>query len=87
MESLGSLDVLINNVGAYPSTPIGELSMDQWRSVIAANLDSTFACLQQAARLMAKSDGAAIINIASISAHRPAAADLVNARTAALLAL
>lgn len=57
VESLGSLDVLINNVGAYPSTPIGELSMDQWRSVIAANLDSTFGCLQQAARLMAKSDG------------------------------
>jgi NAD(P)-dependent dehydrogenase (short-subunit alcohol dehydrogenase family) len=36
------VDVLINCAGIYPHTPFDELTFDEWRRVIATNLDSVF---------------------------------------------
>ena len=72
VASLGSLDVLINNAGAYPVAPLLDLPPDQWRDVIAANLDSVHYCTQAAAHVMRKRGGGAVVNIASIEALNPA---------------
>jgi 3-oxoacyl-[acyl-carrier protein] reductase len=68
----GPLHVLVNNAGTYPSSPLDEMTHVDWRSVVQANLDSTFLCTQAAARLMRAAGGGAVVNIASLSAHRPA---------------
>lgn len=41
---LTTLDVLVANAGAWPTAdePIWEMSLERWRDVIAANLDSVF---------------------------------------------
>jgi NAD(P)-dependent dehydrogenase (short-subunit alcohol dehydrogenase family) len=72
VKALGGLDVLVNNAGSYPVSPLLEMSEEQWDSVIAANLRSVHLCTQAAARQMMRQGGGAIINIASIEAENPA---------------
>jgi NAD(P)-dependent dehydrogenase (short-subunit alcohol dehydrogenase family) len=38
----GGLDILVNNAGVYPAKPIEQITYDEWRRVLAVNLDSVF---------------------------------------------
>src|SRR5580658_2494883 len=70
----GRLDLLFNNAGTgAPPKPLEELSYDEWRRVVDANLTGAFLCTQGAFRLMKAQDprGGRIINNGSISAHAP----------------
>jgi NAD(P)-dependent dehydrogenase (short-subunit alcohol dehydrogenase family) len=70
----GRLDLLFNNAGAgAPPTPLEELPLERWRTVIDTNLTGTFLCTQAAFRLMKEQTprGGRIINNGSISAAAP----------------
>jgi 3-oxoacyl-[acyl-carrier protein] reductase len=68
VEALGGLDVLVNNVGGMVRrVPIGDMSYAHWREVMELNLDTMF--LMTAALLPHLSDGARIINVASLAGH------------------
>jgi glucose 1-dehydrogenase/3-oxoacyl-[acyl-carrier protein] reductase len=68
----GQLDVLVNNAGTYPTSPLLELDPEEWDAVINSNLRSTFLCTQAAAQIMKNRMSGAIINIASIEGNFPA---------------
>jgi NAD(P)-dependent dehydrogenase (short-subunit alcohol dehydrogenase family) len=51
-EALGGLDVFVNNAGTGASTPFLDHGFDEWRSVLAVDLDGPFLCGQAAARRM-----------------------------------
>jgi NAD(P)-dependent dehydrogenase (short-subunit alcohol dehydrogenase family) len=51
-ETLGGLDVLVNNAGTGDSTPFLEVSLDTWRHVLETDLTGAFLCAQAAARRM-----------------------------------
>lgn len=64
----GRLDVLINNAGVTVRRSPYELSVEEWDRIIDTNLRSAFLCSREAAKLMRKTGGGAIVNIASTRA-------------------
>jgi hypothetical protein len=73
VRELGGVDVLINNAGIYPLSPLLEMPDEEWDAVVDANLRATFLCTQAVARHMRDTARrGAIVDIASIEAHHPA---------------
>jgi NAD(P)-dependent dehydrogenase (short-subunit alcohol dehydrogenase family) len=64
-ELLGGVDVLIANAGISIRRPVLEIEPEDWRRVLAVNLDGVFWCAQQAARRMVAGEGGAILMTAS----------------------
>lgn len=78
-DELGSLDIWVSNAGIYPATPLLELDDDEWRRVLAVNLDAAFAGAKEAARRMvAAGRGGVIVNISSTAAYRVAGPGFVH---------
>ena len=68
----GRLDVLVNNAGGAPSTDAATASPRFHDKILALNLSAPLVFAQAANRVMQEQGSGAIVNISSISAHRPA---------------
>jgi NAD(P)-dependent dehydrogenase (short-subunit alcohol dehydrogenase family) len=69
---LGRVVALVNNAGVAVFKPILETTLDEWRRVLAVNLDGPFICTQVFAPAMLRGGGA-VVNIASVSGVRASA--------------
>src|SRR3982750_3529468 len=68
VRSVGTVDILVNNAGGVVGQvgrPLEEVSDDDWRSVVDANLTSTFLCTRAVAPGMKKRGYGRIVNISS----------------------
>jgi NAD(P)-dependent dehydrogenase (short-subunit alcohol dehydrogenase family) len=71
-DRLGGVDVFVNNAGTGSSTPFTEQTWDEWRHVVATDLDGPFVCLQRAARRMVDAGrGGRLIAVTSVHEHQP----------------
>jgi meso-butanediol dehydrogenase/(S,S)-butanediol dehydrogenase/diacetyl reductase len=66
----GRIDALVNNAGIATFKPLGETTLDDWRKIMAVNLDGPFICTQACVPVMLRHGGGAVVNIASISGLR-----------------
>jgi NAD(P)-dependent dehydrogenase (short-subunit alcohol dehydrogenase family) len=72
LREFGGLHVLVNNAGIGLTKDLEDISLDEWRSVHAIDLDGVFlgcklAVAQMAKTVAATSLGGSIVNISSIS--------------------
>src|ERR1700678_3977221 len=64
----GKLDVFVSSAGVASVNPLVNMSLQEWRTVMAVDLDGVFLCTKHAGLAMAANGGGSIINIASIKA-------------------
>ena len=84
VNRFGRVDVLFNNAGINVSaTPVEELRLADWQSVVDTNLTGVFLCTREAVRVMKVQDpqGGRIINNGSVSATAPRPNSLVYTAT------
>jgi NAD(P)-dependent dehydrogenase (short-subunit alcohol dehydrogenase family) len=65
----GQLDVVVNNAGVPFGKPVADMSLGEWRRVLAVNLDGVFLGTKYA--IQAMQAGGTIINVASVSGIKP----------------
>ena len=76
-QELGTIDVLVNNVGAFLLKPLAETTFAEWTSIITSNLHTTFLCSKAALPGMRAQKWGRIINISFAPADKIASAKRV----------
>lgn len=72
VASFGALNVMVANAGILETTPLLELSVEQWDRSMAINLRGVFLCFTVSAKQMIKQGGGGkLIAACSISGYRP----------------
>jgi gluconate 5-dehydrogenase len=65
-QEVGPIDILVNNAGMQKRGPIVDYPEEDWRRILATNLDSVFFVSQSVARRMVPRKRGKIINICSV---------------------
>jgi 3(or 17)beta-hydroxysteroid dehydrogenase len=63
----GRLDILVNSAGVVLFKDIEQTTLDEWRALMAVNLDGTFLGCKQAVRVMKDRGGGSIVNMSSVA--------------------
>ena len=61
VEAFGRLDILVANAAIRPEASIDEVNFEDWRRVMALNLDSAFLLAKAALPALSRSDQAAVV--------------------------
>lgn len=63
----GPLDVLVANAGISFAKPVADMTLDEWRRVMAINLDGVFLGVKHGVRAMRRGRGGSIVIVGSAS--------------------
>ena len=69
-DELGTVDVLVNNVGAFAPEHWAEMDLDTWNLVLDTNLTGTYLCSKRALDGMRDQEWGRIVNVGYASAEQ-----------------
>lgn len=69
VQEFGRIDVMINNAGLMPLSPLEMLRLDDWNRTIDVNLKGTLHGIAAALPYMKEQKGGHMINVSSVSGH------------------
>lgn len=69
-DRFGSLDVLVNNAGVGPISPLDDLRVDEWDEMIDVNIKGVLYGIAAALPLFRAQGSGHVVNIASTAAYR-----------------
>ena len=87
VESFGTVDILVNNIGLASLGTVVDLSEEAWDRALDVNLRTAFLASKYAVPVMAAQGSGSIVNISSISALRGDGTIAYSAAKGALLAM
>ncbi|MGK9264487.1 SDR family oxidoreductase [Sinorhizobium numidicum] len=70
VETYGRIDVLINNAGVMPLSPLERLRVDEWDQMIDVNLKGVLYGIAAALPRMKEQKSGHIINLSSVAGHK-----------------
>ena len=73
LDRFGRIDALVNNAAVRPEQAFADLSIADWRHVLAVILDGAFLCSHACLPHLARAGGGSIVNIGGETGHRGAA--------------
>jgi NAD(P)-dependent dehydrogenase (short-subunit alcohol dehydrogenase family) len=72
VTAMGGLDAVVLCAGTGTATPLLDVTWQEWRDVLAVDLDGAFLCLQRSARhLVDQGTGGRVVAITSVHEHAP----------------
>ena len=69
-DTLGAIDVLVNNAGLGGSAKVHEMSDEQWSTVLDVTLNGTFRCMRAVLGMMYAAGTGVVVNNASVLGWR-----------------
>ncbi|MGH8081015.1 MAG: SDR family oxidoreductase, partial [Lysobacter sp.] len=68
-QEFGAIDVLVNNAGVMPLSPLKALKLDEWNRMIDVNIRGVLHGIAAVLPLMEAQGHGQVINVASLGAH------------------
>jgi NAD(P)-dependent dehydrogenase (short-subunit alcohol dehydrogenase family) len=75
LDEFGRIDILVNSAGIVSLKPTTEFPLEEWRKIIQVNLEGTFLCCKEVAKVMLQQQRGKIINMSSVRGHQGRAND------------
>jgi NADP-dependent 3-hydroxy acid dehydrogenase YdfG len=81
VKTYGRIDVMINNAGLMPQSPLDRLKIDDWDRMIDVNIKGVLYGIAAALPYMQKQKAGHIINVSSVAGHKVRAGGVVYSAT------
>lgn len=83
LKTFGRVDVLVNAVGGFSWKPVADLEPEEWRTMMASNLDSVYHTCRVALPAMRRNHWGRIVNVGAVGAEQANGQPRVSAYSAA----